>query len=196
MVLLPVCLAGCATPEQQIETASKIKTTDDDFRPFKEFVSGEIRSSNQLGLGAKQLVARIDRKSGALTTLLQFEIAYTSSHRRTYEQARNNRAETLPFHSIQRHSRCTPGKDCIYDELFIITLPEADLRRAATSGYRLKVFARNGPEILIDVPKELIVNLFAKVDSERAAPKAPVPAAAAPTAPAAAASVTATAPRR
>lgn len=158
---------GCATPEQQIAAASQIRTTDDTFRPFKEYTTGAIRSANASGVGAKQLVGRIDRKSGALTTLVQFEIVYQGDHKRHYEHARNARAEALQFTKVPRNAKCQPQKGCTYDELFLVVIPEAELRAAAAGGYQIKAFAKNGPDVLVDVPKELIVNLFAQIDADR-----------------------------
>ncbi len=164
MALLP---SGCATPEQQIAAASQIRTIDDNFRPFREYSTGTIKSGNALGVGAKQLVGRVDRSTGALTTIVQFEIVYEGDNKRHYEHARNARAEVLQFTKVPRNAKCQPRKGCIYDELFLVVVPEAELRAAATTGYHIKAFARNGPDVLVNIPKELIVNLFAQIDKDR-----------------------------
>lgn len=169
-VLSSMLATACATPEQQIAKASEIKTTDDSFRPFKEYSTGPIKSGNALGLGAKQLVGRVDRKTGALTMALQFEIVYVAGNKRRYDQARNARAEPLAFHSVPRRADCPRHKDCTYDELFVVTIPEAELRAAPAEGYQIKAFAKNGPDVLVSIPKPLIVSLFAQIDRDRAAP--------------------------
>ncbi len=174
-----LALPGCATSEQQIAKASEIKTTDDSFRPFKEYSTGPIKSGNVLGVGAKQLVGRVDRKSGALTMVLQFQIVYVAGNKRRYEQARNVRAEPLAFNTVPRRADCPRNKDCTYDELFLVTIPEAELRAASAEGYQVKAFAKNGPDILVSIPKPLITNLFAQIDADRgAAGGVPSPAAA------------------
>jgi len=147
--------------------ASPIKVNDDRFRPFREYTTGEIRIGNASGLASKQLVGRVDRRTGALTTLLQFEIAYLGTHKRTYENARNNRAEPLRLNSVQRNAKCHPRNGCVYSEKFLIIIPEAELRRAPATGYQIKAFARNGPDILVTISKELIARLFAKIDGDR-----------------------------
>lgn len=164
-------LQGCMTPEQQIERASQIRTADDQFKPYREFISGEMRAANAAGLGNKALIARVDRKTGAVTTLLEFHIVYSDTHRRLYETARNNRAELLQLSSVQRQGQCkyASGNECPYSELFTVFLPDAQLRTAGPEGYPIKIFARNGPDLLIAIPKPLITSLLAKVDADKAA---------------------------
>jgi len=176
LLLAVLALAtGCTTTAEQIEKQSQIRTIDDRFKPYREYASTEVASVNVLGVGAKNLVARVDRKTGAATMLLQFQIQYKDTHRRLYETARNDRAELLPLTSVQRQGQCRFGNECPYLELFTVQIPEADLRAAAAEGYRVKVFARNGPEILIGIPKMVISNLLAQVDADRAG-RTPAPA--------------------
>lgn len=164
---LALALAGCVSAAQSISQPGQIKVTDDPYRPYREYTTGEIKAANAVGIGAKQLVGRIDRASGTLTTVLQFEIAYQAFARRHYEAARNARAETLVFNQVQKTARCRSGADCIYGELFIVTLPEAHLRAAGPDGYAVKVFARSGPDVLVALPKDMIDSLLARIDADR-----------------------------
>jgi hypothetical protein len=168
-VVIAACLLlqACASPAQQLVQASQIRVNDDQFRPFREYTTGEIRTGNALGLGSKQLVGRVDRQTGALTTLLQFEIAYLGDHKRFYENARNERAEPLPLNAVHRNAKCHPRNGCVYSEIFLVVIPEAELRQAPPAGYQIKAFARNGPDVLVTIPKEHIVSLFAKIDADR-----------------------------
>lgn len=169
VLLAPIWLAACAATGQQIASAGDIRVTDDSFRPFKEYATAPIKSGNALGIGMKQLVGRVDRKSGALTTLLQFEIVYNSDNKRRYEQVRNARAEPLALQKVPRKATCTRGGDCTYDELLLVTIPEAELRAAPAEGYMVKAFAKAGPDILVSIPKPLIESLFAAIDKDRGA---------------------------
>lgn len=162
-----LALAGCVSAAQSIPEPGQIKVTDDPYRPYREYTTGEIKSANAVGVGAKQLVGRIDRTTGALTTVLQFEIAYQAYARRHYETARNAKAEVLAFNQVQKTARCRPGADCVYGEQFIVTLPEAHLRAAGPEGYSVKVFARSGPDVLVALPKEMIDSLLARIDADR-----------------------------
>ena len=163
--LIVACCLYQACPS--LVHATPIKVNDDRFRPFREYTTGEIRTGNGNGLGSQQLVGRIDRRTGALTTLLQVQIAYLGTHKRSYENARNNRAEPLRLNSVQRHAKCHPKNGCVYSETFLVIVPETELRQAPGAGYQVKAFARNGPEILISIPKEHIASLFARIDADR-----------------------------
>jgi hypothetical protein len=156
-------LQACAS----LAHASEIKVNDDQFRPFREYTTAEIKTGTASGLGSKQLVGRIDRQTGALTTLLQFQVAYLGNHKRFYESARNDRAEPLRLNSVQRTAKCHPRNGCVYSETFLVVIPEAELRQAPRAGYQIKAFARNGPDILVTIPKELIVSLFVRIDADR-----------------------------
>lgn len=163
-----LALAGCVSAEQQIERASAIKIIDDPFRPYREYQSGEMIAGNQTGLGSKQLIGRVDKKTGAVTLLVEFYIVYRDSHRRLYEIARNNRGEQLPLSTIQRQGQCRYGNECPYSDYFTVVVPEAELRAAPAEGYLFKAFARNGPDLLVSIPRPLIANVLAKVDADRA----------------------------
>jgi hypothetical protein len=172
-----IVMAACASPQAQIETASAIKSLDDPFRPYREYSIGKIQGGSLLGPGIgagineKQLAARVDRKTGAVVTFLEFEIAYTGAIRRSYERATNVRAETLPITVLAHHtSDCNRQTGtCSHFELLHITIPEGDLRGAGADGYPLKLFARTGPDVEVAVSKELITALLAKVDADRLA---------------------------
>jgi outer membrane murein-binding lipoprotein Lpp len=163
-------LHGCMSPEQQLERATQIRTANDQFKPYREYMSGEMVSSNAVATGNKALVARVDRKTGAVTTLLEFHVVYNDTHRRLYETARNSRAELLQLTTVQRQGQCRygTGNVCPYSDLFTVFLPEQQLRAAGPEGYPIKIFARNGPDLLIAIPKPLITSLFAKVDADKA----------------------------
>jgi hypothetical protein len=170
-LLLPFVLAllcACATVEQQTAAAVHGRILDDKFRPYKEFQTGEIHVTTPVGTGAKQLIARVDRKTARATYILVFHIAYPGNHRRTYSNARNDRAEALKVTPIARNSAgCRSTYGCNFDELVEIQIPEADLRQAPAAGYQLKLLPVLGPDALIVVAKHVIESLLAKVDGGR-----------------------------
>ena len=51
-----------------------------------------------------------------------------------------------------------------------VEIPEAELRQAPPQGYQLKLFARNGPDALVTVPKSSIGRLLERIDGERRPP--------------------------
>ena len=166
-----VALSGCASQEQKLAAASQIKLTDDQFLPYRRYTTGSISSPpiavGTAGLSDKELIAQVDRKTGAVNVGLQFQIQYTSVLRRTYETARNTRAQTLPLKAVTRHSSDCSRKSgtCSFFEVLIVELPEAELRACGPAGYPVKVFAHVGRDVEIDIPKSLIVALFTEIDA-------------------------------
>ena len=177
LVLIAVLTASaCASQQDKIDVASQIVKTDDQFLPYREYTSGALRSSTANGLDGSILVARIDRKTGALSTAVQYVSVYTHDGKYNYQSARNSRAEQLKLSVISRRSGHCSRKDgtCTHDEVLHIDIPEDALRQAPAEGYQVKLFARLGPDALITIPKQMIVSLFAKIDADRgvAAPAA------------------------
>jgi hypothetical protein len=89
------------------------------------------------------------------------------SQKRHYEPARNSRAEPLRVTAISSSGRCRSGSSCPYGEVFTVDIPEPELRQAAHTGYRLKLFARTGPEGLVSIPRSQIADLLARIDADR-----------------------------
>ena len=185
-----VCLAGllaasCASDQQKIDAASNVSLTDDQFRPYREYSTGFIDGATTSGLDSKRLVARVDRKTGAVAASLEFIVTYKGRLKYTYDTARNSKAEPLKVGVIaHKASSCKRSEStCIYMEVVGVAIPEADLRSAPAEGYPVKLFAHLGPDALIPIPKQLITSLLAKVDGEKSTAVAP------PTPPVAPASV-------
>jgi hypothetical protein len=80
---------------------------------------------------------------------------------------------------VSSTGRCRTGSSCPYGERFSVEIPEAELRQAAAPGYQLKLFARNGPDALVTIPKAAIVRLLERIDRERDPPAEAKPAKAA-----------------
>jgi hypothetical protein len=147
----------------------QVQVRDDQFRPYREYTTGRVRAGAYPNLLAVELNGRIDRQSGALTTLISVEFAYLSDHKRGYESARNSNAQPLRFTRVSSHGRCPPGAMCSFSEVFAVEIPDAELRQAPAEGYQLKVFARNGPGVTVTIPKAQIAGLLARIDADRVA---------------------------
>ncbi len=163
--LLAACAGGASAPT--------VSLRDDNFRPYREYTTGQRTVRVYPNTLMTELVARVDRKTGAAKTLLVADFRYWGTRMRKYESARNASAEALTFEQISRHRSCEKG-DCLYDEQFTVEIPESDLRRAEAGGYPLKVFAREGSDTTLAIQKPDIERLFAALDK-------PSPQAAAPT---------------
>jgi hypothetical protein len=161
-------LLGCATPEQQAAEARQIAVVDDRYRPWREYISGTIKTAERDWSTGRTLVARIDRATGAATFVLHLQIAYLDRHYRHYDIARNERAEMLPVRRINReYWRCRQLRGCAHAELIEIELAEPMLRALPPHGLALKVFPRLGPEGMVSLPQALVASLVARVDADR-----------------------------
>lgn len=161
-------LAACASAATKIERTSAIQLVDDTFRPELEYSTGTIESANEIGVGRKRLLAHVDRKSGApLRFVLAFEIGYNDIGKRSYELANNAKAKTLRMSKVTAKSHCDRQGRCTVIESYLIEIPESDLRAASAEGYAIKLFARDGPDAPIVVPKPWITALLARVDADR-----------------------------
>ena len=110
---------------------------------------------------------------------MKFKIKYVSATLFKYDEARTDKAEPLPIRDVIREqTTCSKGNGCWHRDVLVIDVPEARLRGSGASGFPIKLFSTLGPPIKIDIPKSLIVALFAAVDSGEknqvalAAPKA------------------------
>lgn len=141
--------------------ASDIIVRDDPFLPYLEHSTGQHKAKSGMNSVGSELMARTDRKTGALITLVHVDFAYTAEFRRTYESARNIRAEALAFTPLASTSTCIKNSDCVIGEAFTLAIPLSDLRQAPASGYAIKVFARRGGDTVLTIPKGAIDRLLA-----------------------------------
>jgi hypothetical protein len=159
---LALLLAACS-----MKPPTEAAARDDQFRPYREVETAPFRFVVQPGNMTMRLVAQIDRQTGAVATLVKIHHTYIGQHRHSYETARNSRAEQLKFTVVARYGNCHVRTNCPLDELYIVDVPEADLRAAGKAGYLFKVFPRVGQDIIVTVPPEMITSLFALVDHDR-----------------------------
>jgi hypothetical protein len=176
-----VCCAleatAAAAQEAGTVTLGQIQLRDDKFSPFREYTTGQVATRSGQNVLGVEFLGRIDRQSGLVPILLKVEFGYLSSRKRSYEVARNSRAEPLPFTKVASNRRCEFGAtDCVHSEAFTVEIPQAELRQAGPEGYQLKVFARSGPGVTVGLPKATIVAMLAKIDADRSAKAKPGPA--------------------
>ncbi len=172
-------LCGCASQEQKIASASEIKTSDDQFLPYREYTSGLIKETGGLlsqdGTRANVLIGRVDKKTGSKKFAVQVLLHYSEDRRRKFESARSSSAEPLQLVKIEKSRKnCVKRLDtCTFSEIVDVVIPEAGLRGAGANGYPIKLFARSGDTSIIDIPKPVIASLLAKIDSDPVTAAAP-----------------------
>ena len=144
--------------------AGEVVLRDDTFLPYRQYTAGKVRISSFPNLIETELLARVDRKTGAISTLASFKFAYAGDHLRSYDSARNTRAETLRFNAVSHRRSCEKKDLCVFNEVVTVEIPAAELRQAPSGGYPLKVFARAGGDATIAVPRGTIDQLLAAVE--------------------------------
>lgn len=169
-------VAGCASQKQNVETGSQIGVRDDQFLPYREYISGIMRENAPLFSGGtnrddEMLIGHVEKKNGAKSFGVQVVLNYDEDIRRQFQSARNNKAEDLKFIPIERiRSACSHRTgSCLFKEIVKVLIPEQDLRAAGPEGYPIKLFARSGDTTVINIPKPVIVSLLQKVDADPAA---------------------------
>ncbi|MFA9551036.1 MAG: hypothetical protein ACERIL_08215, partial [Hyphomicrobium sp.] len=99
------------------------------------------------------------------STLAGLVLVYPGRAMREYNSARNARAEVFRFYKPLRQRECEK-RVCSVSETLMIEIPETELRQASPDGYKLKVFARDGSDMLIAIPRGAIERLLAKLDKQ------------------------------
>jgi hypothetical protein len=87
--LLAACAGGAPVPT--------VSLRDDNFRPYREYTTGQRTFRAYPNTFITELVARVDRKTGVTRTLLSADFRYLGGRMRKYESARNASAEALTF---------------------------------------------------------------------------------------------------
>ena len=173
-VALCALLAGCAASDLNTPEARQTVAKDDPFLPYTAIAGKTIRMNGGPLSSERQilsLLARRDKKSGVLTTYARISIGYVQKTHRRYDTVRNDRSETLAMKSLSSEGAgCRRDEGCPHVEEFLVDLPEAQLRESLKTGYRFKVFARAGNEVLFPVPAELIQALLAAADAPAPSP--------------------------
>lgn len=179
LLTVAIALGGCGAQQGSLETAKpaavqsapqSVAIQDDQFKPYREVATSEVRVGAFPNVLVMTLSARLDRASPKVQPMLRVEIGYVARAKRTYDTVRNTAAEQLRHDNVASNARCKPGVECTYSEILQIQLPEPELRQAKVTGYRMKLFARNGPAIEIGIPGVQITALFDKVDAATAVP--------------------------
>lgn len=166
-----MAVTACASPAQQITTASQIKTDDDQFKPFRQYKTGAIRNQPFDRPGdanhEMELAAQIQRTGGARAIGLQVRITYSGDFVRTYQEARNAKADLLHIQKVvHQSSGCSKQySGCSRIEFVVVDIPEAELRNAGNEGYPIKLFPKVGAGLQLTIPKSLIASLFTAVDA-------------------------------
>ena len=168
IVGLASLVAGCANDPAAMHSTAQ---NDDQFLPFLEFRSAEIRVDAVLLFApyfytTLYLLARRDRATGATSTHARIAVAYHRKERLDIVQARGQAANVLSIKWLVREgSGCRKADGCPHRDEFLVDIPEAELRQSRNTGYQFKLFTRQGNSAVFLAPKELINAVLNALDA-------------------------------
>jgi hypothetical protein len=131
------------------------KVEDDKFSKTLSY-AGLREWINPFGGTARNWMLRtwIDKETRNVTHQLYVEISYSGSWR-FYQSANNEQAISLPFIPINRSvGSCFAG--CSFTEIVGVELSDELLREKALTGFQVKLFAKSGDSLVIDVTRAQI----------------------------------------
>lgn len=166
VVLGGMALAGCANPQY---TGTIQGIYDDPFEPAVE-IDGETVLVNPLGGPTYDflLVSFVDRKSRAVTHRLDFWIEYRGPMAH-FSFASDDTAKPLRVVKLERSRDCHAVR-CQADESIGVILDADTLLARRGTGYAVKVSARDGSAVILQVTPGMIAKQLAAVDQVLASP--------------------------
>jgi hypothetical protein len=148
-------LTGCASPAENSNLRAQLVA--DEFSKTLDVV-GPMMVDNPL-FGIKdnfRLVSHIDKQTHAVTHTIEVEIDY-DGNLINFRYAADDTGENLRLVQVKR-ARHVYNKD--HSEMSDVIVPDAALRAHATSGYRVKLSARDGTYYIIALTPMMIATQF------------------------------------
>jgi hypothetical protein len=171
------CLVGCAGgAPTSYSPNSASSSTYEQSQPYTPTIENDPYSptidvttkagqTGQAGPGIQisVLFAKIDKKSGAVVTGVQWGEVYIDSEWRFYSRASSSKGQAYTFSRVDNKvSKCSSGT-CVYSETDNIMIPAADHKSGAVDGISFKIYGRKGDERVVALPATLIEEFNAKV---------------------------------
>lgn len=150
------------------QAAAQVQVQDDKFSASATF-NGPKKAVNPFGGTARMwnIRAWIDKKTGAVTEQLYVDTSYLG-YWRFWETAADDQAEPLEVVAIDRTVLdCTGG--CLYSETVGVTLPIDYVRKHAATGFQIKINAKSGDYLILDVGADQIQPVLNAMDVYKAA---------------------------
>lgn len=160
-ILIMLAVSGCATAPTQLQIKS---VADDQFSQVATVTGAELYVNPFGGTFRSWLIRSfIDKKTGNVTHQLYVDISYIGDWQ-YYYMAADDTAKTLDVTRIASHvGDCYGG--CSLSETIGISLDDATLRTHQNSGYTLKISAKSGASLIIEISSEQIKLQLAAIDN-------------------------------
>jgi PDZ domain len=158
--LIVLTLVGCASPAERPNARAGVST--DEFSKTID-INGPLMVSNPF-FGLKsfyKLVTHVDKQTHRYEHVIETQFAYNGNFI-YFQLAADDTAQALQFIPIRRERNTAYGDRM---ELFNVVVPDASLRAHAATGYRVKISARTGEEIILTINAAMIATQFQTLDT-------------------------------
>lgn len=176
-LLVAAVLTASGEPAAAAPRAPEVQVTTDQFSKDVTFL-GPQQIINPFGgtIRSYRLRSWVNKETKAVEHQLYVEISYIGSWR-WYSTAADDTAQDLPVTRIGSNvSSCSFG--CSLSETVGVALSDEALRRRAASGMQIKISARSGDGLIIDLPAPQIGLQLTAIDRYLGVSTAADPAAA------------------
>ncbi|SDC49905.1 PDZ domain-containing protein [Sphingomonas sp. YR710] len=180
LVLLLLTLAAPAAARPDLA----VRIEGDRFSPLVTFHGPEFGHDSFLGTNRTwHIRSWVDRRTTLAEHQLYVAIDYVDGAR-GYWRAANDDAQDMAVTRLvfDKGTRGCKGL-CDYSEAIGIDLPEALLEAKATTGFQIKLYARSGDTLILDIPRDEIAAQLQAIADYRNGPTVIAPAIVSPVAP-------------
>lgn len=150
------------------QAVAQVQVEDDKFSASAT-ITGAKKAINPFGGTFRMwnIRAWIDKKTGEVTEQLYLETSYLG-HWRFWQTAADDQADPLEVVAIDRSVDDCTGM-CSYSETVGVTLPNDYVRRHAATGFQVKVSAKSGDSLILDVGADQIQPVLNAIDAYKSA---------------------------
>jgi hypothetical protein len=136
---------------------------DDQFSPTIDITSKSFSNKTPTDNQEWVLVGQKDRKSGLVTVFVQFGNVYEDFGWRNYFKASTDSVDDLKLTKIRSNVvGCPYNIGCTYSETVNLYIDPKVLKNYTARNLKIKIFAQNGINQVIELPSDLLAEFKAK----------------------------------
>lgn len=136
---------------------------DDQFSPTIDITSKTFSNKTPTDNQEWVLIGQKDRKSGSISVFVQFGNVYEDFGWRHYFKASTDSADDLKLTKIESNVvGCPYNIGCTYSETVNLYITPEVLKSYSSRNLRIKIFAQNGINQVIELPSDLLAEFRTK----------------------------------
>jgi hypothetical protein len=146
----------------------RVTVQDDQYSPSAKIIGKKLMDDHTFSLAVWYLRSFVDKKTGLVSHQLYVDTDYYGAWH-FYQSANDDTEAALPFTQIDRQVISCTGWQCHYDETFGLDLDDSVLRAKAATGFNVKVSAKDGAAIILQIVPEQIQPQLTAIENYLAA---------------------------